>query len=273
MLEAINLSVRVGTKTLLQNVFFRSCPGEVTVIIGPNGAGKSTLLKCLTGDQQPSAGVVMLDGTPLPSLPPIELATRRAVLPQSSQLSFPFSVEEVVMLGLISGSHGLNAYELRPRVLEALERVGLGSYIHRDYQELSGGEKQRVHLARVLCQVWEPRQKGRANYLFLDEPTASLDLKHQIDVLEMGRHYANAGGGVVAVLHDIDLACVYADKIFVLDHGNLLAHGTPQDIITTELLCSVYHLDERTLKNKWGHLAKDQNLGRFWSDRRTSQDS
>ncbi|SFJ95302.1 iron complex transport system ATP-binding protein [Pseudovibrio ascidiaceicola] len=270
MLEAINITVCVGTKKLLRDVYFRSCPGELTVIIGPNGAGKSTLLKCLTGDLSPSEGDVMLDGTSIWSVPAIELAGRRAVLPQSSQLSFPFSVEEVVMLGLVSGRHGLSAKQLRPRVLEALDRVGLMSYLNRYYQELSGGEKQRVHLARVLCQVWEPRQNGRANYLFLDEPTASLDLKHQIDVLETGRKYANEGGGVIAVLHDIDLACVYADKIFVLNHGNLVAHGTPQDVVTTDLLRSVYHLDDRMLETKWGHLAKGQNLGKSWSELRPS---
>ncbi len=270
MLEAINITVSVGAKKLLQDVCFRSCPGELTIIIGPNGAGKSTLLKCLTGDQKPSEGAVMLDGTSIWSVPAVELASRRAVLPQSSQLHFPFSVEEVVRLGLVSGSHGLSARQLRPRVLEALERVGLTSCLNRYYQELSGGEKQRVHLARVLCQVWDPKQNGRANYLFLDEPTASLDLKHQIDVLETGRKYAEEGGGVIAVLHDIDLACVFADKLFVLNHGNLVAHGTPQDVVTTDLLHSVYHLDDRMLETKWGHLAKDRNLGKSWSDLRPS---
>lgn len=100
------------------------------------------------------------------------------------------------------------------------------------------------------------------------KPTASLDLKHQIDVLEAGRRYANEGGGVVAVLHDIDLACVYADKIFVLNHGKLVAHGAPKDVITSDLLKSVYHLSDQMLETKWGHLAKGQNLGKSWSDLR-----
>ncbi len=270
MLEATNLTVSVGAKALLRDVNFCCHPGELTVIIGPNGAGKSTLLKCLTGEMMPAAGMTMLDGVPISSCSSVELASRRAVLPQSSQLGFPFSVEEVVMLGLVSGTHGLRAEQMRSRVLQALERVGLASYMHRYYQELSGGEKQRVHLARVLCQVWEPNPNGRANYLFLDEPTASLDLKHQIDVLETGRDYANKGGGVIAVLHDIDLACVYADKIFVLNHGSLVTHGTPGDVVTTDLLRSVYHLDDRMLATKWGHLAKGEQLGKSWSDLRPS---
>ncbi|SDR25477.1 heme ABC transporter ATP-binding protein [Pseudovibrio sp. Tun.PSC04-5.I4] len=268
MLEAVNVTFSVGPKKLLQDVYFQSNPGELTVIIGPNGAGKSTLMKCLTGDLKLSAGSVTLDGTSIRDIPPVDLASRRAVLPQNSQLSFPFSVEEVVMLGVLAGAHGLGENELRSRVVEALRRVGLGAYLQRFYQELSGGEKQRVHLARVLCQVWSPQQGGVANYLFLDEPTASLDLKHQIDVLEAGRRYANDGGGVVAVLHDIDLACVYADKVFVLNHGKLVAHGAPKDVVTSDLLRSVYHLSDQMLETKWGHLAKGQNLGKSWSDLR-----
>ena len=169
MLEAESITVSAGRRDLIRDVSLAIEPGRITAIIGPNGAGKSTLMRAITGEIAPRLGEVRLDGTPIGRLPAGRLATRRAVLPQSSSLAFPFTVHEVVRLG-VGGLRDARA--VQRRVGEALERVDLAGFGGRFFQELSGGEQQRVHLARVLCQVWEPVREGEPRYLFLDEPTA-----------------------------------------------------------------------------------------------------
>ncbi|MDD7911437.1 heme ABC transporter ATP-binding protein [Pseudovibrio exalbescens] len=241
-----------GGRTLLSQATLAAPAGVFTAIIGPNGAGKSTLLKCLSGELHADQGSVMLDGKPLSSYRSEEIAARRAVLPQTSTLSFPFTLREVVALGIRSGASSQPIYDVGRRVSEALERVGLGHYPDQLYALLSGGEKQRVQLARVLCQVWEPVKDGIPSALFLDEPTSSLDLKHQIGVLELARDYASAGGCVVAVLHDIDLASVYADHVVVLKQGRVHASGAPEVVVTRKMLSQVYGLSDEMIELKWG---------------------
>ncbi|MBB4000611.1 heme ABC transporter ATP-binding protein [Aureimonas pseudogalii] len=215
--------------------------GELTVIAGPNGAGKSTLLKLATGEIAPSSGRVWLDGADMARLSPAAIARRRAVLPQSSALSFPFTVAEVVRLGLDAGGRGGDA----AAVSQALARVELLGFGARVYGELSGGEQQRVHLARVLCQAGTPITGEPACFLFLDEPISSLDIRHQIAVLRIAREFARAGGGVVAVLHDLNLAAGFADRLVVLAQGAVVADGPPASVLTDALVASVFRLDLR----------------------------
>ncbi len=249
MLVAEAVSLRIGPVVLLDGADFEAEPGRLTVIIGPNGAGKSTLLSCLTGERRPDRGSVRLDGRDICSFTPAALAARRAVLPQSSNLSFPFTVGDVVGIGLDRRlASGPRPDDDILRL--ALQRVGLAGYERRLYQTLSGGERQRAHFARVLAQVWEPEVDGAPRYLMLDEPTASLDLKHQIDILDIARDYARAGGGVIAVLHDIDLAQVFADRIVVMKEGRVAAAGPAASVVTEALLKSVYQLDDRMIALK-----------------------
>lgn len=254
MLVAKNLHVRAGKATLLRDVSVQAQPGKMTAIIGPNGAGKSTLLKCLTGENRTHEGTVFLHDADIRRLGAGKLAHHRAVLPQASQLAFPFTVWEVVGLGL--RNHARTAHTGsgdNPEAIaaEALRRVGMLGYESRHYQTLSGGEQQRVHLARVLCQVWEPLVEGKARYLFLDEPTSSLDIRHQIDVLELARDYARRGGGVITVLHDLDMASTYADTLIVLSKGALVATGDPKATLSAELLRTVYGLTDAMIENRW----------------------
>ncbi|SHF69612.1 iron complex transport system ATP-binding protein [Kaistia soli DSM 19436] len=237
MIAAEDLVIRAGHKRLVDGISLTIPPGLVTAIIGPNGAGKSTLLKALTGEIKPASGRVTIDGTDLRRLPLGQLAARRAVLPQASSLAFPFTVHEVVRLGAFDrrGAGAINA-----RVVAALARVDLDGFGGRLYQELSGGEQQRVHLARVLCQLPDPRPDGRSAFLFLDEPTASLDLRHQLMTLSAARDFASGGGGVVAVLHDMNLAALHADRIVVVHRGQIAAEGTPADVLTDALLAEVF---------------------------------
>lgn len=237
MLISAGLSVDLGRKRVLDHVDFEALPGQVTCIVGPNGSGKTTLLRALTAEVA-STGWIGLDGDDLRRIPPALLAERRAVLPQASRLAFPFTVHEVVRLGLI-GRNALapDAHRLPQR---ALERVGLDGYGPRFVQELSGGEQARVHLARVLLQVWQPVLDGRPCWLFLDEPVAALDIRHQLQIMALARDFARRGGGVVAVMHDLNLTAMTADRVALLRDGRLLATGTVGQVFSDTLLGRAY---------------------------------
>jgi iron complex transport system ATP-binding protein len=177
MIEARDVSVSIGGRQIISNVDFEVKPGELAAIVGPNGSGKTTFLKALS-TELPHTGRVTMNGRDLASMKPWEAASLRAVLPQATALSFPFTVREIVKLGLTGGRSGALAGEDGRLPERALARVDLEGFAGRFYQELSGGEQQRVQLARVLCQVWEPVLEGTPRYLFLDEPVSSLDIKH-----------------------------------------------------------------------------------------------
>lgn len=251
MLEAIDISVIRSGRPILDQVSIRLQTGRVSVILGPNGAGKSTLLRVLSGTLLPESGDVRLDDRPLASFPPRELARRRGVLAQQSFLQFDYSVSEVVILGRIPHLSGWESEADHDAARRALAAVGLESLAHRRYPTLSGGEKQRVHLARVLAQldVFPGRPaKHEADtptcWLLLDEPTSALDLRHQHAVLAHAHQLARATGlGVCAVLHDINLALRYADHITLLDQGCLAAAGPTREALTPEAVSTVYGVE------------------------------
>ncbi|MCV0397990.1 MAG: heme ABC transporter ATP-binding protein [Rhizobiaceae bacterium] len=237
MIATSDLSVFIGRLRIVRGVTFKAQPGEVTAIIGPNGSGKTTLLKALSGDAA-YTGSAGIDGIEIASMKPWQAAGLRAVLPQSTSLSFPFTVREIVRLGLTGGSAGPG--RSGDRVAEALARVDLEGFAGRFYQELSGGEQQRVQLARVLCQVWDPVVDGRPCWLFLDEPVSSLDIRHQLAVMDVARTYAESGGGVIAVLHDLNLTAMYADEVLVMRKGEMAAFGAPRSVLDDRLLEDVF---------------------------------
>ncbi|MER9069907.1 heme ABC transporter ATP-binding protein [Mesorhizobium sp. M0902] len=239
MIEARDVSVAIGGKRIVANVDFEARPGEVAAIVGPNGSGKTTFLRALSGDLGYS-GEVTVNGRNLSAMKPVEAATVRAVLPQATTLSFPFTVREIVRLGLVGGRSGALPGEDQRLPERALARVDLDGFAGRFYQELSGGEQQRVQLARVLCQVWAPVLDGKPRYLFLDEPVSSLDIKHQLIIMDIARDFARRGGGVVAILHDLNLTAMYADRIFVMHRGRLAATGSPQQVLSDELIEKVF---------------------------------
>lgn len=240
MVHATNLTVSLGKTRILDGLEFRADPGALTAIVGPNGSGKTTLLRAMTGDVR-YEGQIKLNGADMATLKPWELAGIRAVLPQASTLAFPFTVLEVVRIGLHRSDSG--GGEDTP--LRALARVGLADYAHRFYQELSGGEQQRVQLARVLSQVWAPIEDGEPRWLFLDEPVSALDIAHQLQVMEIAKGFADAGGGVVAVMHDLNLTAMFADQVTVLSNGQIAASGAPAKVMTDEVLSRAYRCDLR----------------------------
>lgn len=238
VLDAQDVHLSYGNRHVLRGVTLRAHPGRLLVLVGPNGAGKSSLLQVLAGLYRPSQGEVSLDGRSLADWSPMLLAQRRAMLSQNVQLGFAFRVEEVVLLGRSPhGSHTIGADDRRI-VGAALQAVQAMHLRERNYLELSGGEQQRVQLARVLAQVWE-RVDGPA-WLLLDEPEAGLDIAHQHHVLRHARTLAQQGFGVIAVLHDLNLAARYADDIALLARGQLLRFGRPKHALDPDVLSRVY---------------------------------
>lgn len=239
MIETRNLKVSLGGRPILHGIDFTANAGEITAIVGPNGSGKSSFLKALSGDLD-SNGEIRIDGRDLYSLKPWQAAGLRAVLPQATSLSFPFTVREIVRLGLMGGRSGVAGRDRESLPDRALSSVDLSGFAGRHYQELSGGEQQRVQLARVLCQVWEPVLDGRPRFLFLDEPVSSLDIKHQLVIMDVARDYARGGGGVIAVLHDLNLTAMYADRMMMLNEGRVADFGAPADLLTDDIIETVF---------------------------------
>jgi iron complex transport system ATP-binding protein len=230
--EAEGLHVRLGAREVLSGVDVTARAGEVLALVGPNGAGKSTLLGALAADLPAAGGVVRVHGRPASDWSAPELALRRAVLPQSAALSFPFAVEEVVRMGRAPWAGRPEEDEDDAAVAEAMAATEVTDFAARPFSALSGGERARVALARVLAQ--------RTRLLLLDEPTAALDLRHQELVLRVCRERARAGDAVVVVLHDLGLAAAYAHRVVILSAGRAVADGPPAEIFTDRLLSDVY---------------------------------
>jgi len=237
ILEVRNLDVAVAGAKLLHQVSFSLAAGEVAAVIGPNGAGKTTLLRAVAGDIPASSGDLMVCGRTHQQWPLLDKARQLAVLPQTSILNFPFTVAEVVALG--RNPHGTGRAADEQIVAEALAALDIAHLRDRLYPQLSGGEKQRTQLARVMAQIWRA-EDARERLLILDEPTASLDLGHQQQLMQRIRQMAASGIAVLMVLHDLNLALGFADRLLALHQGKLVANGPCAAVLTSELLHQLY---------------------------------
>ncbi len=239
------VAVRAGAARLLDGVDVEFRRGRFAVVLGPNGAGKSTLLRVATGLVRPAEGTVAYAGRPLADFGPAELARTRAVLSQHVELAFPLATADVVLMGRYPHYGRAPAARDRAVVDEALALVGLAERRDQPYPTLSGGERQKVHLARVLAQLWPeaPHAAGPAlRVLFLDEPTASLDVHYQLAVLDLARDFVAGGGTVVAVLHDLNVALRYADDVVLLDGGRVAYRGDDPRAVPRALLERVFRV-------------------------------
>jgi len=248
MIRADEITFRAGGKVLVDSVSLEMKEGEVLAILGPNGAGKSTLFKMLCGQNWPDSGGVFYGDRPLPRMEARRLARCRAVLPQTGQIPFDFTAWEVAMLGRSPHSDGSESRKDAEIVRKAMELTETGWLADRIVGTLSGGELQRVHLARVLAQIWEPvGEDGRT--LFLDEPTASLDPAHQHSSLQLARKWAAQGVAVAVILHDLNLASLYADRLLLMKGGKSPACGTPREVLRADTVWEVFDLRVKVLSH------------------------
>ena len=230
MIVVKDLDFFVGKKQLLNNLSFNAKPGELLAVLGANGAGKSTLMKLLCRELSPSNGEIHIDGINLNQYALKKLAKARAVLSQQNTISISFLVHELVMMGRYPHfDHKPLAADI-DIVKKVMEEVGISHLGNRDYNTLSGGEQQRVQLARVIAQIYD--QPGAC--LFLDEPTTGLDLRYQQQIMELARNFADRGYCVICILHDINFASRFADNILMLKDGKRIAMGSPLEVINCE---------------------------------------
>ena len=230
MLIANNISYTIGSKTILRDVSFTLEPGEFKAVVGPNGAGKSSLLKIVVGENKSYTGNVYYHGKLLKTLGVKEISKLRAVLPQESQVNFPFTVQEIVEMGRTifrdTKSH------LDKVVDEAMKGTGIMSFRERNYHTLSGGEKQKVQLTRVMAQIWDSNDFSK--FIFLDEPTASLDMAQQHQILGLAKQLCEKNVGIFAVIHDLNLAAQYADNLMFVKKGEVICQGPVKEVMNKQ---------------------------------------
>lgn len=244
-IETKDLKLSIGSNNILKGININVKDKEFIGIIGPNGSGKSTLLKCIYRNLKPSSGVVMIDNKDICSMPMKESAKKLAVLSQHNHYDFDFKVSEIVLMGRSPHKKMMERDSQRDFeiVNDALQKVGMLEFKDRNFNTLSGGEMQRIILARALAQ--------QTDCLVLDEPTNHLDIKYQLQLMNIVK---NLGVEVIAAIHDLNIALMYCDKIYVLKDGNIVAYGTPDEVLTKDLIKKVYEVDAILNKDKNGRL-------------------
>ena len=232
LIELNSVGLALDGRAILKNVSLQVFPGEVLALVGPNGAGKSSLLSVMSGDEQATTGRALLQGRDVSKYRVDEAARQRSVLMQSNEVSFPFTVAEIVEMGRAPWARTTSLADDNKAIAEALEKADVEHLVERRFNQLSGGERARVSLARVLAQ--------RTPVVLLDEPTAALDLKHQESVMKTVREIAGQGRAVVVVVHDLSVAAGYADRVAMVVEGKIAAVGSPREVITAKRVFEVY---------------------------------
>ena len=238
-LRAERAALRLGAAQVLKDVSVEVRSGAVTALVGPNGAGKSSLLRLLSGELA-SPGVTM-NGLPLSRLGIRELARRRGVMTQTTRMAFDFLVREVLAMGWLGDAGQARAVALR----EVADACRLRPLLDRRFNTLSGGERQRVQFARCWLQIWRRHGGETSRYLLLDEPTASMDLRHELLVLRLARRASTTNVGVLVVLHDLNQAARFADRVALMADGAMVANGPPEAVLTSATLSRVYRTPVR----------------------------
>jgi iron complex transport system ATP-binding protein len=246
MLKASNISFKVGSQYLLGDTSVAFEPGKFHVIMGANGAGKSTLLKILSGNQKPSSGQVLMNGEQLAGIDKKALAQLRAVLSQHYHITFPITVNDVVLMGRYP-YYGQNPAAADKAICkEAMQTMQVHTLAERDYNSLSGGEAQKVQMSRVLAQIGNVKA-GEQKILFLDEPVSHLDLRYQHQLLEVAKKLTQQSITVIAVLHDINLALSFANRILFMKSGAILHEVTNPYAVTSLIINDVFDIQSQVV--------------------------
>ncbi|MBE9586200.1 heme ABC transporter ATP-binding protein [Mucilaginibacter sp. JRF] len=241
MLRVEAVGFKVNQRNLLNDVSFNIRSGEFIAIMGANGAGKSTLMKLLSAEQTPTSGTISLHGKDLFTYSRKELSTKRAMLQQQNAISMPFSVEEVVMMGRYGQYGHKPVHRDEVAVAEAMEVCGLTDMADRTLLTMSGGEQQRVHLARVLAQLWDQKEA----VLLLDEPLNNMDLQFQHQTLGIASALAKKGFIVISVLHDINLAAQYVSRMILMKGGRKWWDGSPAEVLSPAHIYNTFSINAR----------------------------
>ena len=245
MLNVQDLSFRYARRTILENVCFEASPGKITGILGPNGVGKSTLIKCMLDILKPSRGRIVVDGRDVRELPSLERAKKMAYVPQAYPSRFPMTVFDMVLAGRRPYLSWRPSDDDIARVAGVLKTMGLEPLASRDFDALSGGQKQKVMLARALVQD--------ADYMLLDEPTSNLDMKHQLEVMEIVRFTVKEKGvGAVVAIHDLNMALRFSDKAVAMHQGGVFAFGLPEDVLTARNIGAVFGVEVEPMRGENG---------------------
>ena len=239
-LESVNL--KLDNRQILKDVSIEINEGEIVSVIGPNGAGKSTLLNILTGDINPDSGNTIYDKKSLSQISIQERAFTRSVMSQMQTLVFNFSVKDVIEMGWLQRGN----YDFSNNFSKAFDSItkecNVNNLVNRKFNSLSGGEQRRVHFARTLLQLWRPSRSNDPRYLLLDEPTANLDLSSEMLLMNILKSRSSQNVGVLVILHDLNLASHFADKIAIIKDGEIRAFGEPKDVMKDDFLTSVYEV-------------------------------
>ena len=237
-----SVSLKLENRQILKDVSLEINEGEIVSVIGPNGAGKSTLLNVLTGDISPDSGNTTYDNKQLNKISIQERAFTRSVMSQMQTLVFNFNVKDVIEMGWLQRGNSDFSSNFSMAFEAVTTECNVNNLVHRKFNSLSGGEQRRVHFARTLLQLWRPSQSNDPRYLLLDEPTANLDLSSEMLLMNILKARASSNVGILVILHDLNLASHFADKIAIMKDGEIKAFGKPEEVMTDDFLTSIYEV-------------------------------
>lgn len=237
-----SVSLKLNNRQILKDVCLEINEGEIVSVIGPNGAGKSTLLNVLTGDISPDSGNTIYDNKQLNKISIQERAFTRSVMSQMQTLVFNFNVKDVVEMGWLQRGNSDFSSNFSMAFEAVTKECNVHNLVHRNFNTLSGGEQRRVHFARTLLQLWRPSRSNDPRYLLLDEPTANLDLSSEMLLMNILKARASSNVGILVILHDLNLASHFADKIAIMKDGEIKAFGKPEEVMTDDFLTSIYEV-------------------------------
>ncbi len=242
-IKAKSIFWEVDNKRIIKDISLEINLGEVVSIIGPNGAGKSSFLNVLSGDIKPTSGSVSFDEINLKDISIQERSFMRSVMSQSQQIVYDFSVKEIIEMGWLDRGIASYSGNFKEAVMKVASECSVHDLLEQKFNTLSGGEQRRVHFARTLIQLWRPSNSRDPRYMFLDEPTANLDILHEQNLMKLVRSKAMEGIGILLILHDLNLAAKYSDKLVIFKNGSLIKSGSPEEVLQSKVLTEVYGLD------------------------------